>query len=395
MHIAENLSELIGHTPLVRINKLNPGPGAVYAKLEMFNPCSIKDRAAQNMLAAAEKQGLLKPGGHIVEPTSGNMGIALAFLAAVKGYAITLTMPENMSPERVKMLKALGANIVLTPAQAGMKGAIEKAQEILAQTPGAFMPSQFENPANAQAHRQTAQEILNALDGKVDTLVCGVGTGGTLTGTATELKKHCPHLHTVAVEPADSPVLSGGKAGPHKLQGIGAGFIPKILDTKLCSNLCIDIANGYIPKLLDYVKKVRNKYPDITIMVGNVVTGDMTQDLILNGADIVKVGIGPGCFTPNMKVKTNVGLKNIKDIQIGDNVLTHKNQYKKVTNKFEYNEFNKIISINGIESTKHHEYYVVNKKYKDIITDENIHDYAEWVSADKLTKDYYLIKSTK
>lgn len=170
--------------------------------------------------------------------------------------------------------------------------------------------------------------------------------------------------------------------------------VTKILDTKLCSNLCIDIANGYIPKLLDYVKKVRNKYPDITIMVGNVVTGDMTQDLILNGADIVKVGIGPGCFTPNMKVKTNVGLKNIKDIQIGDNVLTHKNQYQKVTNKFEYNEFNKIISINGIESTKHHEYYVVNKKYKDIITDENIHDYAEWVSADKLTKDYYLLKST-
>lgn len=237
MHIAENLSELIGHTPLVRINKLNPGPGAIYAKLEMFNPYSIKDRAAQNMLAAAEKQGLLKPGGHIVEPTSGNMGIALAFLAAVKGYAITLTMPENMSPERVKMLKALGANIVLTPAQAGMKGAIEKAQEILAQTPGAFMPSQFENPANAQAHRQTAQEILNALDGKVDTLVCGVGTGGTLTGTATELKKHCPHLHTVAVEPADSPVLSGGKAGPHKLQGIGAGFIPKILDTKLIDEI--------------------------------------------------------------------------------------------------------------------------------------------------------------
>lgn len=159
--------------------------------------------------------------------------------------------------------------------------------------------------------------------------------------------------------------------------------------------ICIDIANGYIPKLIEFVREVRNKFPSSLIMVGNVVTGDMTQDLILNGADIVKVGIGPGCFTPNMKVKTDDGLKNIKDIQIGDNVLTHKNQYQKVTNKFEYNEFNKIISINGIESTKHHEYYVVNKKYKDIITDENIHDYAEWVSADKLTKEYYLLKSNK
>lgn len=237
MLVANNLSELIGNTPLVRIEKLNPGPGKLYAKLEMFNPYSIKDRAARNMLTAAEEQGLLKPGGHIVEPTSGNMGIALAFLAAVKGYGITLTMPENMSPERVKMLKALGANIVLTPAASGMTGAIQKAQEILAQTPGAFMPSQFENPANAQAHRQTAQEILTALDGKVDALVCGVGTGGTLTGTARELKKHCPHLQAIAVEPADSPVLSGGKAGPHKLQGIGAGFVPAILDTQLIDEI--------------------------------------------------------------------------------------------------------------------------------------------------------------
>lgn len=237
MLVANNLSELIGNTPLVRIEKLNPGPGKLYAKLEMFNPYSIKDRAARSMLTAAEEQGLLKPGGHIVEPTSGNMGIALAFLAAVKGYGITLTMPENMSPERVKMLKALGANIVLTPAANGMTGAIQKAQEILAQTPGAFMPSQFENPANAQAHRQTAQEILTALDGKVDALVCGVGTGGTLTGTARELKKHCPHLQVIAVEPADSPVLSGGKAGPHKLQGIGAGFVPAILDTQLIDEI--------------------------------------------------------------------------------------------------------------------------------------------------------------
>ena len=237
MKVADNLAQLIGNTPLVRIQKLNPGPGVVYAKLEMFNPYSIKDRAALNMLQQAEQSGLLKPGGHIVEPTSGNMGIALAFLAAVKGYTITLTMPENMSPERVKMLKALGAHIVLTPAQNGMSGAIKKAQEILNQTPGAFMPSQFENPANAQAHRQTALEILKDLDRRVDILVCGVGTGGTLSGTAQELKKHCPGLYTAAVEPQDSPVLSGSKPGPHKLQGIGAGFIPKILDTKLIDEI--------------------------------------------------------------------------------------------------------------------------------------------------------------
>lgn len=237
MSIANNIAELIGNTPLLHITKLNPGPGRLYAKLEMFNPYSIKDRAAKNMLDEAEKTGQLKPGGLIVEPTSGNTGIALAFLAAVRGYTITLTMPENMSPERIKLLKALGAQIILTPAQKGMKGAIEEAQKIISQTPGAFMPAQFDNPANAQAHRQTAQEILADLDGKVDIFISAVGTGGTLTGTAEELKKHCPHLHTVAVEPADSPVLSGGEAGPHKLQGIGAGFIPKILNTKLIDEI--------------------------------------------------------------------------------------------------------------------------------------------------------------
>ena len=160
MSIANNIAELIGNTPLLHITKLNPGPGRLYAKLEMFNPYSIKDRAAKNMLDEAEKTGQLKPGGLIVEPTSGNTGIALAFLAAVRGYTITLTMPENMSPERIKLLKALGAQIILTPAQKGMKGAIEEAQKIISQTPGAFMPAQFDNPANAQAHRQTAQEIL-------------------------------------------------------------------------------------------------------------------------------------------------------------------------------------------------------------------------------------------
>lgn len=237
MRIAQDISQLIGNTPLVRINKLNSGPAALYAKLEMFNPYSIKDRPAKMMLETAEKAGLLKPGATIVEPTSGNTGIGLAFLAAVKDYTLILTMPSSMSPERVKLLKALGAQVCLTPAQEGMAGAIRQAQKILQETPGAFMPSQFENPANAQAHRQTAQEIDQALDGKIDILICGVGTGGTLTGTAGTLKEKHPHLYTVAVEPEDSPVLSGGKAGPHKLQGIGAGFVPKILDTGLINEI--------------------------------------------------------------------------------------------------------------------------------------------------------------
>lgn len=233
MNVANDISELVGSTPLVRINKLNPGPGTVYAKLEMFNPYSVKDRPAKAMLAAAEREGLLKPGTVIVEPTSGNTGIALAFLAAVKDYKITLTMPASMSPERVKMLKALGANVALTPPELGMKGAIAEAEKILKETPGAFMPSQFDNPNNALAHRQTAAEIARDLDGRADVLVCGVGTGGTLTGTAGELKKTHPHLHVIAVEPEDSPVLSGGKPGPHKLQGIGAGFVPGILNVNL------------------------------------------------------------------------------------------------------------------------------------------------------------------
>lgn len=184
------------------------------------------------MLQAAEQAGQLKPGGALVEPTSGNTGIALAFLAAAKGYTITLTMPASMSPERIKILKALGANVVLTDPALGMNGAIQEAENICRQT-GAFMPSQFTNPNNPAAHRQTAQEIDKDLHGKADILVCGVGTGGTLTGTGRPLKQMHPHLRIVAVEPSDSPVLSGGKAGPHKLQGIGAGFIPSILDTRL------------------------------------------------------------------------------------------------------------------------------------------------------------------
>lgn len=232
MALVNNLEELIGNTPLLRLNRLHNGPAAVYAKLEMFNPYSIKDRPAAAMLQAAEQAGQLKPGGALVEPTSGNTGIALAFLAAAKGYTITLTMPASMSPERIKILKALGANVVLTDPALGMNGAIREAENICRQT-GAFMPSQFTNPNNPAAHRQTAQEIDKDLHGKVDILVCGVGTGGTLTGTGRALKQMHPHLRIVAVEPSDSPVLSGGKAGPHKLQGIGAGFIPSILDTRL------------------------------------------------------------------------------------------------------------------------------------------------------------------
>lgn len=232
MALVNNLEELIGNTPLLRLNRLHNGPAAVYAKLEMFNPYSIKDRPAAAMLQAAEQAGQLKPGGALVEPTSGNTGIALAFLAAAKGYTITLTMPASMSPERIKILKALGANVVLTDPALGMNGAIREAENIRRQT-GAFMPSQFTNPNNPAAHRQTALEIDKDLHGKADILVCGVGTGGTLTGTGRALKQMHPHLRIVAVEPSDSPVLSGGKAGPHKLQGIGAGFIPSILDTRL------------------------------------------------------------------------------------------------------------------------------------------------------------------
>lgn len=236
MALVNNLEELIGNTPLLRLNRLHNGPAAVYAKLEMFNPYSIKDRPAAAMLQAAEQAGQLKPGGALVEPTSGNTGIALAFLAAAKGYTITLTMPASMSPERIKILKALGANVVLTDPALGMNGAIREAENIRRQT-GAFMPSQFTNPNNPAAHRQTALEIDKDLHGKVDTLVCGVGTGGTLTGTGRALKQMHPHLRIVAVEPSDSPVLSGGKAGPHKLQGIGAGFIPSILDTRLIDDV--------------------------------------------------------------------------------------------------------------------------------------------------------------
>lgn len=226
-----SLQQAVGHTPLAEISLLNPGPGRVWAKLEMFNPYSVKDRAALYMLNAAEKEGRLAPGGTIVEPTSGNTGIALAFLAAARGYKIILTMPESMSAERVKLLKALGAQIVLTPKAEGMKGSVAAALKILDDTPGSFMPGQFDNPNNALAHEKTTgPEIWEDLDGKVDAFVAGVGTGGTITGVGHFLKQQKPNVKIIAVEPADSPILSGGKPGPHGIQGIGANFIPSVLD---------------------------------------------------------------------------------------------------------------------------------------------------------------------
>lgn len=233
--IHDNILETIGNTPLIRIHSLNQGGAEVLAKTEFFNPGgSVKDRIGLAMIEDAEKRGLLKPGGMIIEPTSGNTGIGLALVAAVKGYHLTLTMPETMSLERRKLLLAYGAKLVLTEGAKGMKGAIEKAREILQESPGAYMPQQFENAANPDVHRRTtAEEIWRDCHGKVDALVAGVGTGGTLTGIADVLKKRNPALKAFAVEPDASPVLSGGTPGPHKLQGIGAGFIPTILDTSI------------------------------------------------------------------------------------------------------------------------------------------------------------------
>ena len=236
--IAKQLTDLIGNTPLLELSNFNKkyAPEAtLIAKLEYFNPGgSVKDRIALAMIEDAEKRGILKPGGLIIEPTSGNTGVGLALVATVKGYKLTLTMPETMSIERRNLLKALGANIVLTPGAAGMKGAIEKAEALRKENPGSIILQQFENPANPATHKQTtAEEIWRDTDGQIDIFVAGVGTGGTVSGTGARLKELNPNIRIVAVEPAGSPVLSGGKPGPHKLQGIGAGFIPKTYDAKV------------------------------------------------------------------------------------------------------------------------------------------------------------------
>ncbi len=228
--------DLIGRTPMVRINKLTgPKDAALYAKLEGENPGgSVKDRIALAMVEEAERSGLLLPGGTIIEPTSGNTGIGLGIVAVLRGYKLILTMPDTMSVERRSLLAAYGAELVLTPGQDGMRGAVEKAEELLSATPNSFMPQQFNNPANPEAHRKTtAREILSALGPKIDAFVAGVGTGGTLTGVGEVLRSKNREIKIIAVEPASSPVLSGGVPGPHKIQGIGAGFLPGVLNTQI------------------------------------------------------------------------------------------------------------------------------------------------------------------
>jgi cysteine synthase A len=238
--IYTSITELVGNTPLVRLNRVNDSQATVLAKLEFFNPASsVKDRIGLAMIEAAEREGKIKPGETIiVEPTSGNTGIGLAFVAAAKGYRLVLTMPETMSVERRKLLRGYGAELVLTPGAEGMPGAIAKAEQLLADLPTGWMPQQFKNPANPEVHRRTtAEELWNDTDGKIDILVGGVGTGGTLTGVGEVIKPRKPEFKIVAVEPDASPVLSGGKRGPHKIQGIGAGFVPDVLNTGIIDEI--------------------------------------------------------------------------------------------------------------------------------------------------------------
>lgn len=240
MKVANNIAELIGKTPLVRLNKVTEGIDAhIFAKLEFFNPAgSVKDRIGYAMIEAAEQQGLINKETTIIEPTSGNTGIALAFVAAVKGYKVILTMPESMSMERRKLLRSFGAQLELTPAAKGMKGAIDRANELASEISNSFIPQQFKNVSNPEVHRKTtAQEIWDDTDGKVDILISGIGTGGTITGVSEVIKEKKPEFKAVAVEPEASPILSGGQPGPHKIQGIGAGFVPDILNTGIIDDI--------------------------------------------------------------------------------------------------------------------------------------------------------------
>lgn len=239
MRAAPDVTALIGNTPLVRVQWGDDGGGEVYAKMEAANPGgSVKDRICLNMIQTAERDGRLSPGATVIEPTSGNTGIGLSLIAAVRGYRVILLMPESMTRERIDLLKAYGAEVILTPAPLGMAGAIAEARRLVEQHPGSFMPDQFANPANPEMHRRTtAPEILDAAGGRVDAFVAGVGTGGTITGVGEVLKAHNPAVHIVAVEPAASAVLSGKPAGPHRIQGIGAGFVPKVLNRSILDEI--------------------------------------------------------------------------------------------------------------------------------------------------------------